>query len=81
MAGNSFETHDQSHVGGVVVMALDKNGQAIPVDVTPPFTLEQLCRALGAHAVLCRGEGDMEKSAEQIRSFALKQASKEESPQ
>lgn len=71
MAGNSFETHDGSHVGGVVAMAIDKNGQAVPVDVTPTFTLEQLCRALAAHAVACRlGPDDENEAAAKILNFA-----------
>jgi hypothetical protein len=81
MAGNSFETHDGSHVPGAVAMAVGDDGQAVPVGEHTPigkvriegFTFEQFCRALAAHAVLCGKSDDMESAAEQIRDFALKE--------
>lgn len=72
MAGNSFVTHDGTHVPGTVAMVVGEDGLARPVGesadtgtakAAPPFTLDQLCRALAAHAVLCRG-GSVEKEAD-----------------
>lgn len=86
MAGNSFATEhgDGTHVGGSVVMALNAKGEAFPVgEDTPigavkvtglPFTFEQFCRALAAHAVFIRDPGNlgmMEDAFRQIRGFAL----------
>lgn len=64
-------------------MALDEKGLAFPVgEDTPigavkviglPFTFEQLCRALAAHAMLVHeGAQDMEAAARQIIEFAAK---------
>lgn len=71
MSGNSFETHDGSHVGGVVAMAPGKDGKATPIE---PFTLEQLCRALAFHGALCSGKKadaeSLESAAQQMIAFA-----------
>jgi len=85
MAGNSFATPDGPHVTGAVAMALDAKGQAIPIEADTPIgtvkvegvpTLEQLCRALAAHAALIAGkDGPDEAAAALILSFARKAAS------
>jgi hypothetical protein len=81
MGGNSFQTHDGAHVGGAVAMALDDKGNAVPIEADTPigtvkieglsFTLEQFCRALGAHASIV-AKTDAEAAAKTILAFARK---------
>jgi hypothetical protein len=80
-AGNNFATHDGSHVGGAVAMAIDQTGLAVPIESGTPIgavgltdeALEKFCRALAAHAVMVSGDKSkdaMEKAAQAIMNFA-----------
>lgn len=73
MGSNSFPTGDGGHVGGIVVMAIDAKGNAVPVDARP-VTLDQFCRALAIHAMIVKGEQGVDKAEERahaILAFAL----------
>lgn len=75
MSGNSFATPDGAHVTGAVAMALDDAGNAVPIEADTPIgtvklDLEELCRALAAHACIIAGKGDMEETAQAILNFA-----------
>ena len=61
MGGNRFATHDGAHVTGAVAMALNDQGEAVPVGADTPIGLvrievEPLVRALAAHAALITGK-------------------------
>lgn len=79
MAGNSFTTHDGTHVTGAVAMAVDEDGKAVPIEADTPigrvaldFTFEEFCRALAAHAAIVAGKGDAAGLAQHIVAFARK---------
>lgn len=79
MSGNSFPTGDGGHVTGAVAMALDEDGNAVPIEADTPIgtvklDLEELCRVLAAHACIVAGGGDMEEVAQAILRFARKVA-------
>jgi hypothetical protein len=86
-SGNNFSTHDGSQVVGSVAMAIDKNGQAVPIEAGTPIgaiqlsdaALEKICRALAAHSVLISGDKSkdaMDKTAQAILDFARKEHAK-----
>lgn len=65
MGSNSFPTGDGGHVGGIVVMAIDAKGNAVPVD---------LLRALAGHAAIVTGK-DPDECLKAICDFAGRDAS------
>lgn len=81
MGGNSFQTHDGATVTGAVAMALDERGNAVPIEADTeigtvrikdlPFSFEQFCRALAAHASIV-SKSDPDEALAKILAFAGK---------
>lgn len=61
MSGNSFPTKEGPHVTGAVAMGVDEDGFAVPAEAHTPIgtvrlDVDQLCRALAAHAAFITGK-------------------------
>lgn len=70
MAGNSFKTHDDAHVTGVVIMELGEDGVASPLTRDDQMPLTQLCRVLAKYGELTGALKDAEKAAAAMLEFA-----------